>query len=66
MGKNAFTFVDGVEQQKNIVCGATMFIGGSGSKIALLKITLTVDGHNCQVLARTNTSEDQSFVRCVI
>ena len=52
LGKNAITFPDGVESQKNVVCGATQF--GHTQVLGLVKITVTVDGHACEIVSRSN------------
>lgn len=55
MNRNAFIFPEGVEAQKNIVCGATLF--GITQTIGLVKITVTIDGNACEIVSRSNESQ---------
>ncbi|CDW78543.1 UNKNOWN [Stylonychia lemnae] len=59
LGKNAITFVDGVEAQKNIICGGTSFTLQSPpiSVQALIKITITANGQNCEIVGRSNDND---------
>ena len=49
-------FSEGVEQAKNIVCGATMMQRGGNTPVlfCLIKIKMTADGHGCEIIARSN------------
>jgi len=52
--------LDGVEQQKNIVCGATTFsLPGTPvhSLLALVKIVITGNGQNCELIGRCNDGD---------
>ncbi len=55
MNRNVFTFVEGVEMQKNVICGATMFqLPNTPKAVALIKVTMTADGQNCEIVARSS------------
>ena len=67
-GKQAFTFVDGVDPQKNILCGGTQFIS-QPKLLALLKIKITGNGLNCEIEGRSSDragADPGSFVKFVI
>lgn len=64
-GTNAFTFVDGVEQEKNIVCGVTMF--NILPYYAFIKIKVTPTGQNCEIVGRSNDKEQPGeFAKFVV
>ena len=65
-GKQSFNFVDGVEQQKNIVCAATMF--NSSPIFSLIKIKISADGKNCEIVGRSSDKREQCgmFAKFVI
>lgn len=54
-GVNAFTFVEGVEPEKNVVCGVTMF--NLQPFYAFVKIRISPDGQNCEIIGRSNDKE---------
>jgi hypothetical protein len=69
LGRNAFTFPDGVDPQKNVVCGATQF--GHTQVLGLVKITVTLDGHACEIVSRSNEPQldmpsERTFARVLI
>jgi hypothetical protein len=69
LGRNALTFPDGVESQKNVVCGATQF--GHTQVLGLVKITVTVDGYACEIVSRSNEPQsdmpsERTFARVLI
>eukprot|EP00347_Sterkiella_histriomuscorum_P014171 403361891 len=57
--QNTITFVEGVEQQKNIVCGGTQFMLANGSTplIGLVKVTISANGQGCEISGRSNDNE---------
>ena len=55
--------IEGVEPQKNIICGETVFKANDSH--ALLKIMVTGNGLNCEITGRSNESEGK-FIRLIV